>query len=107
MYQFTSGREGEIAVIKRKNVIRGYRAAEAVCPDQRAAGHDCNNLLQTAISGLELIQLRTEQGRSSEILPIIPKIQAALGRVAVLTSRLPVTCNEISEIDAPLDGVAS
>lgn len=94
-----------MAVTRHKNVIRGYRAPETAHAKPRAVAHDCNNLLQTAISGLDLIQLRVEQGRSSEILPIIPRIQTALGRVTVLTSRL--ACNEIGKIDAPLDGVAS
>jgi hypothetical protein len=95
----------EIAVTRHKNVIRGYRAVGAVHPKGVALAHDCNNLLQTAISGLDLIQLRIEQGRPSEILPIISRIQTALGRVTVLTSRL--TRNEIGKIDARLDGVAS
>jgi hypothetical protein len=77
-----------------------------VRPYSRATVHDCNNLLQAAISGLELIQIRTEQGRASEIVPLIKKVHCALIRVADLTSRHSILRGETPEIGLPHDGAS-
>jgi hypothetical protein len=89
-------------VTTRKTIVRGESAS--VRTDFGVAAHDVNNLLQAAISGLELIQIRARQGRTSEILALIEKVCSTLGTMTDLTRRSQIARAETYEIDSSLDG---
>jgi hypothetical protein len=62
---------------------------QAINLTDRSIAHDLNNLLQAAISSVDLMQIRLKQGRISEILPLIEKAQTALCLAGSMASRRP------------------
>jgi hypothetical protein len=63
---------------------------EATNATDSSIAHDFNNVLQTAISSLDLMQVRVKQGRTAEILPLIEKAQMALCRAGLMTRAAPM-----------------
>jgi C4-dicarboxylate-specific signal transduction histidine kinase len=72
-----------------RELVAQARMMEAIRLCSKEVTHDFNNLFQTVVSGLDLIQVRVEQGRLSEISDLIERTHAALERAGKLAGRLP------------------
>ena len=87
---------GEISQNSDTDQLRGHarpealrqrtEPIEAINVIDSSIAHDFNNVLQAAISSLDLMQVRVKQGRISEILPLIEKAQIALCRAGLMAS---------------------
>jgi hypothetical protein len=87
----TSSDVGSLQRVKGEQYRKGrsgMATVDAACGVPDTISHRCNNLLQTAISALDLLQCRLEQGRLSELTPLIQRIETSLGKLAAFSGRI-------------------
>jgi C4-dicarboxylate-specific signal transduction histidine kinase len=72
-----------------RELVVQARMMEAIRLCSKEVTHDFNNLLQVAVSGLDLLQFRVEQGRISEISEVIERTHVALELLGKLAGRIP------------------
>lgn len=75
-------------LVAAEDALRQSQKMEAVGQLTGGLAHDFNNLLTGISGGLELINLRIEQGRASDIGRYMTAAQDAVKRAAALTHRL-------------------
>ncbi|SDB98398.1 PAS domain S-box-containing protein [Sphingomonas sp. YR710] len=81
-------KEAQIQLEAAQEQLRQAQKMEAVGQLTGGLAHDFNNLLAGISGGLELIQIRMKQGRSSEIDKYVELARTATKRAAALTHRL-------------------
>ena len=75
-------------LMQTEEALRQSQKMEAVGHLTGGLAHDFNNLLAGILGALDLISLRVEQGRTSDLNKYVHTAQDAAGRAAALTHRL-------------------
>jgi PAS domain S-box-containing protein len=84
----TAEKEARLALETTQDQLRQAQKMEAVGQLTGGLAHDFNNLLTGITGGLELMQIRIQQGRVGEIDRYVNMAQQAAKRAAALTHRL-------------------
>ena len=84
----TAEKEARVALESTQDQLRQAQKMEAVGQLTGGLAHDFNNLLTGITGGLELMQIRIQQGRVNEIDRYVGMAQQSAKRAAALTHRL-------------------
>ena len=84
----TAERDAAVALVEVEEQLRQSQKMEAVGQLTGGLAHDFNNLLQSISGSLELLRLRTAEGRTGELERYIESAIGSANRAAALTHRL-------------------